>query len=61
MCADWPISKDDQHLAAQEPITIIADVYALAKVQRRIRRAIRENRRRKRKTATVISLAAHQP
>ena len=59
-CADWPTSPNDEHVAAQEPIAVNFDG-AVAKVERRIKRAIRENRRKKRKTAAVISLADHRP
>jgi hypothetical protein len=48
------------YVAAQEPIAVNF-AYVLDKVQRRIKRAIRENRRKKRKTAAVISLADHRP
>jgi hypothetical protein len=61
-CGGWPTSKDDQHVAAQEPIAVNF-AYVLDKAQRRIRRAIRENRRKPRKpreSAPIISLADHR-
>jgi hypothetical protein len=53
-CGDWA------PVVAEEPIAVNFD-HVLDKVQRRIKQAIRANRRKKRKTAAVISLAAHRP
>src|SRR5262245_23772297 len=49
-----------EHAVAAEPIAVNF-AYILPKVQRRIKQAIRTNRRKKRKTAAIISLAAHRP
>jgi hypothetical protein len=59
-CGDWKAGEYD-HVVAKEPITVNFGVYALPKVKRRIQAAIRANRRKKRKTAVVISLVAHRP
>jgi hypothetical protein len=55
-CGLW----DEDHALA-EPITMHFSPYARDRVQRRIQRAIRENRRKPRKTATVLSLDAYRP
>ena len=51
------------NVVACEPITVNFFPHSdtLRKVERRIKRAIREGRRKPRKTATVISLADHRP
>jgi hypothetical protein len=56
-CGDFDYG---QHVIAQEPIAVNF-AYTLDKVQRQIKRAVREWRHRKRKTATIISLASHRP
>ena len=50
-----------KHLIAQERIAVnIGDADGLRKVERRIKRAIRDGRKRC-QTAAVISLSAHRP
>jgi hypothetical protein len=57
-CGDY----DREHVIAEEPIAVnFTHRGTLDKVQRRISRAIRENRRKKRKTAAIISLTDHRP
>jgi hypothetical protein len=48
------------HVVAIEPIAVNFYPGVLDKAQRRIKRAVRESRRRKRKTAAVISLSVHR-
>ena len=63
-CKDIPGYAEPmyEHVVAAEPITVNF-AYILPKVRYRIKQAIRTNRRkqRQRKTAAVISLAAHRP
>jgi len=51
-----------KNVVAWEQITVNFHPHSdtLRKVERRIKRNVRENRRRKRKTATIISLADHR-
>jgi hypothetical protein len=48
------------NVTTYEPITVYCHPDTLRKMQRRIKRAIREGRRKPRKTAAVISLATHR-
>ena len=73
---ECPVCGDEDHwdpagdspprcvnVVAYEPIAVdfFPHSETLGKVQRRIKRAIRENRRKPRKSAAVISLADHRP
>jgi len=63
-CGDqgMPRAGKYEHVIAEEPIAVnFRYTGVLRKVERRIQRAIRANRHKKRKTAAVISLAAHRP
>lgn len=59
LCGDFENENYGQHVVAREPITVNI-AYAWPKLARRRARAIRANRRKPRKTATVVSLTARR-